>query len=232
MTDTKKDFVDTIREVFKDMVAEQEQDVRLAKAEEVLKTAEATISNLTDTISKRDEEIATAADESNSLKARVEELEAKARELEEQLTKATEDNEGLTARAEASEKELAGIAAERRLEVRIAELSEAKVAQAGEKLEEQKAKIRDMQDEEFASYKEELTSFRALLEEQLREETASTSEETAEETVEVAPAKISESTKEEAAVAALNVEGDAPTKEDQYLDMGKAMAARIAKSYE
>jgi len=225
----KEEFRSEVSKALKDALAGVSAEARLDdKVKTLLESADSTISDLLETVELRDQEISKAADETKTLQETVEELTNKLKELEEVLAARDADLKEVQdkvvaseERATAAETELANIAHDRRLEVRVAELAEAKILKAGEKSEAQKAKVREMSDEEFASYKEELVDLRQAVEAAIKEVAGT---ENGEEVVEVAPPLIN---KEDAAVAALNAENNEPTGKSKYADLGPALAQRL-----
>lgn len=242
MTNTDQGkFVEGIRSAIKDVLAEREEASRLDKVEDLLSTAESTINELTDTITKKEEALVVASSDNDSLRAQVEELKLKAEELETKLSDADKKSEELEGRATAAEKELANIEAGRRLESRMTELEEAKVSKSGEKREAQTVRVRDLSDEEFAAYKQELVDIRSDVEAELKAvaaEAKKASEKTAVEgegVVAVPPADLDKALREEAAAAAaatLDIEVVSETMASTYLEMAAAMASNITAGRE
>ena len=98
---------------------------------------------------------------------------------------------------------------------RVKVLEEASVLRSGKALDIQKAKIREMTDEDFEAYKEELVAIRKELEEELKKNIAN---------------KDDKNDKDKA-TASLNLEDD--TDDDdvkaKYKKLGKALAEYISK---
>lgn len=232
-------FVGGIREAVREALAEKEEANRLEKVEELLQTAEDTINELTSTINKKDSELAASTEAQEDLKAKLEELQTKHAELEEKLAAAGNTTQELEERASKAEKELADIAADRQLELRMAELEEAKVSSTDdERRKAQADRIRGMSDEEFAAYKQELVELRSRLEAEL---VKTNTEEASKEEVEdeggegVAPADLEKARKEQAAAAAaatLNIEVASEDIKSKYAKLGMAMAERLKNSRE
>jgi len=114
------------------------------------------------------------------------------------------------------------------------ELDEAKVVMANA-LDAQTAKVREMTDEEFASYKEERVALRKSVEEELAAnaangtETASTGDtDNDDDSSDTPEANIPTG---EAIAASLNMETQASSSmKSKYRDLGKAMADAMSKS--
>lgn len=223
MNDDK--FKGDIREAVAEVMAAKEDAARFNTIEALLNDSQSTINELTESISEKELELATSSEEVTALKTKVEELEAKAEEFLAQLADASKTSEELTERASLAEKELAGIAADKALAGRMADLEEAKVALSGDKREAQETRVRDMGEEEFAAYRDERVELRALLEAELKEAASAADEGknddkgvTAEEAAAVAAV---------AAAATLNVETASASVVSKYLDFGETLAASM-----
>lgn len=226
-------FKGGIREAVREALAEKEEANRLAAVEDLLRDAEVTINDLNQTINDKNEEVASISEEKESLLAKVDELQEKLTEYVSKLEESDKTLKELEDRAEAAEKEVATIAAEQRLAVRMEQLKEAKVSFTDEaSFEGQKNRVRDLSDEEFASYLEERVSLRKQLENEIKE-AAATAGSTGNE--EVPPADITKSRKEEAAQAAaatLDVEVASESISEKYKEMANAMAKRMREGRE
>lgn len=223
-----KEFRDEVSKAIKEVLAEVSAETRLDdKVKTLLESADSTISDLLETVEAKSQEVAQSEGQAKSLKEQLDELVGKTNKLEEMLstkdTELKESNDKIVAaeeRAVAAEAELTKIAHDRRLEVRVAELAEAKILKVGEKAEAQKAKVREMSDEEYASYKEELIDLRQSVEAALKE----ISSESGETTVEVAPPVVK---KEEATTGAPNVESSEPAGKSKFQELGQALAKKL-----
>ena len=220
----KAEIADVVSEIF----AGKKEDEKRNRTEKALEDSANKIEALTT-------EIATAKEEADNFSA---ELKKEVSEKEELIKKvkdlesASEKSEVETkAKLEVIEKELAekkaeleSIAKETVAVKRLSELEEAGVAR--EDKESQKAKIVDMSDEDFTSYKEELVEVRASIIENLKKEeesgTDTASVEDTKDTVTTQPAEIKKSN---AVSAALNMEIH-PSEDlvDKYADFGMALA--------
>lgn len=227
MTDKDKNFDSVVRDAVQKELLSKETIEKLEKAEELVKSAEDTISELTDILSERDGEIAALADEKKKLLEQLSALELKTKELQERIDDADRRVGEMEQRAKASEETLAGIAKDRSLEVRVRELEEAKILKSGEKLEAQKNKVRDMSDEEFAAYKEDLVELRLAVEEALKKEIAGEPE--PEGDVDVAPADLDKARKEDASLP-LDVELELGSEENDLKNKYKQLGDTLAKS--
>lgn len=231
----KKDIETVVSEI---LSSKEEAEIR-QKTEEALQKSADTITELTTTLEERDSEFA-------ELQEKVNETEAKVQELTEQLEAANQKVEETEKALADKENELVEIQKDRAAELRMAELKKAGVARSDS--EAQTAKVKEMEDEEFAAYKDELVNLRKAVEEELakarekdekaeseekeeaeeeKEEEASeeNEEEASEEDEETTPVKIDPSY---AAMASMNLEvavSDEVSK--KYRELGKALAERM-----
>ncbi|MGQ4893449.1 MAG: hypothetical protein ACP6IQ_02350 [Candidatus Njordarchaeia archaeon] len=143
--------------------------------EDIRKEVEAMLAEK-DAQAKIQEKIEQLESEKASLSAKVEEVEAAKAEISSELEKVKADLENISKEKEALakekeevdatvaqlQKELDGIKAEQALAQRKNELAEAGILLDGEKGEAQLAKVKEMSDEAFASYKEELIQFKEM----------------------------------------------------------------------
>lgn len=226
----ENDFMEQVREAVRAVMNEKDQAEK-AKRVEALETAmqtatkeaEDTIKELSESLSKKTAEAADVVEERDSFAAKVEELEAKTKELQAKLEESEKSTEELKERASKAENELADISKDRALDIRMKELEEAKVASKGDRLEVQKAKVREMADEEFSAYKEQLVEIRSEVEKAVKEEAASKTE-PGDNKVDVLPPDLDKADK---AAAAINAETETETLKDKFAQMGKALAARM-----
>jgi len=232
----KKDhdnFVGGIREAVREALAEKEEADRLSKVEELLQTAETTINELTDALASKEEEAASTGGEHEALLAKVAELETKTTELEEKLAEADKVSEERESRATAAEKVLAGIENARVIEVRMAELTEAKVSASSEDaLAAQAGRVGELSEEEFSSYKQERIELRSQLEAAFKVQAEAAASEKVKEGEEVVAPDLETVRKEEAAAAAATLDVETPSQElsAKYAEFGAALARNIAGS--
>lgn len=186
--------IEKVQQIVASMIDEKltatEKEEAKAEMEAALLEAQAKLDELSEALQARSEEVASLTGELDAAKTDIEEKATAAVELQEKL-------EGLTTSVEEKEKTVEELQSEResasekskeleeeltslkktlediekakRLDARLKELAAAKVLRTGEKLDAQTASVTEMDDETFASYKEDLIS--------LRQEFASTSEE-------------------------------------------------------
>lgn len=171
--DLKRDVEALVSEIF----SQKEEAEQRAETEKALQKSADTITQLTEALEGKNAEAEEVASQITELETKVEELtsklEAAEKEAEETATKLAE-----------SENLIEEMKKDKAAELRMAELADAGVALSNK--DAQTAKVREMEDEEFASYKEELVSLRSAVKAELAkaepEETAS-EEETQEEEV-------------------------------------------------
>jgi chromosome segregation ATPase len=236
MTDQlKKDIEAVVAEIF----SQKEEADKKVRTEEALQKAAATISELTEALEKKNTQEAEMASKVAGLESTVSDLNSK---LEAAQKEIADSNSKLAE----SEKNITEMKKDRATELRMKDLVESGIALAN--VEAQTVKVREMTDEEFAAYKEELVSLRKAVEEELSKAAKAAEEQAAKEQEEKEKAaaaakeeeekKAAESAnavtpppevkKEDAAKAALNLE---ITKKDdiltKYAEMGKAMATRM-----
>ena len=232
----RKDVEAVVAAIF----SEQEEAEIRKQTEEALGKSATTIEELTTALEAKNSEF-------DELEVKLSESEDKAKDLTTELEAAQEKIEEATKKSDEAEGALEEIKKDRATELRMKELEEAGVVSDEET---QSSKVREMSDEDFASYKGELVSIReaviaelskageteeekAAREKQEQEDAdkaaaeaaaaeAAAAEEGGEEGTETPPANIDPGT---AISAALNLE-IFPTKDmkEKYGEMGKAMA--------
>jgi chromosome segregation ATPase len=229
----KKNVEAAVAEIF----SQKEEAEQRAETEKALQKSADTISQLTAALEDKnaaDEEIATLINDlENKVKELTSGLEAAKNEAEESATKLAE-----------SEKIIEGMRKDKAAELRMAELAKAGVALSDK--DTQTAKIRDMEDEEFGSYRDELVSLRRAVEAELakavlkeetqEEEAAEAEEEEVEEEVAAEEEELVEETLPanvdpgQAIAAALNMEVmPSDSVLAKYAKLGEAMAKRMNK---
>lgn len=198
-----KDVAAMVAEIF----SQKEEAEQRAETEKALQKSADTITELTEALEGKnvsDEEVAT---QMNDLKNKVteltSELEAAQKEVEESASKLAE-----------SESKIEEMRKDKAAELRMDELVKAGVALSDK--DAQATKIREMEDEEFGSYKEELVSLRSAVEAELAKvvpEEEASEEETQEE--EVAEEETAEEDNEEKATEEEGEEASEETAEEE-----------------
>lgn len=230
-------LIQEIKAMVDSFFSEKEEAEVRRKTEEALQKSAETIGELTAALEEKNSE-------SEEVATKLEELEAKVAELQTELEAAQTEKASADDKLAEAEQTIEEMKKDKAAEARIAELEEAGVSSGKEA---QMAKIREMNDEEFAAYKEERIELRnaviAELEsnqpekevsEEENEEASEESEEASEENneeeaseeegeeVDTTPANVDPG---HAISAALNFE-TIPSKDvvSKYAEMGKAMA--------
>lgn len=187
----------------------EEADMR-KKTEEALQQSARTIEDLTTALEDRNAEV-------EELKSTVSEGESNIEDLNTQLEAAKEEIKTSNDKLTETETALEEIKKDRLTDVRLSELEEARVAHSDEKSRAgQAAKIREMSDEGFQSYKEELVSIREAV---ISEIEANAPEANTEE--EVKP------TSEEETPAEEETASDEETSEEETTDEEETLPANI-----
>jgi DNA repair exonuclease SbcCD ATPase subunit len=221
-----------------DGIFQQKEEVAMRKqTEDALNKSATKITELATSLEAKDEELSGFTTKIEELESTVSELSDAKKELEENLEKAASDFEAekgdLTKRAETAEKDLEDMKKDQLAKARFEELKNEGVAAADEKaVEDQVAKIREMEDEDFKAYRVERVELRKSIVAELE---ASPKEKTAEELAAEAAAaaeeglseeeKAAKEAKEEA--ARIKAEEEAAAASDSPIEPMKAMAALL-----
>jgi predicted RNase H-like nuclease (RuvC/YqgF family) len=230
----KNDIEAIVASIFSE---KEEVEIR-KKTEEALQKAAVTIEDLTNSLEEKNAE-------AENHESKVFEYETKVEDLESKLEAANEEIETVKRQLEETENTLKEMEKDKATDVRMAELDEAGVAFHGEKEKaNQVVKVREMSDDEFAAYRDELASVRRAVLAEL--EAASTGGDEAggddaggddaggdeaggdeEEEDTIIPANIDP---DKAVSAALNLD-IYPSEElsKKYAELGRAMAEKMKK---
>jgi len=176
----RKDIEACVAAIFSE---KEESDMR-KKTEEALQKAASTIEDLTNALEERNGEM-------EDLEVKISESDNKITDLETELEAAREEVNTAKEKLAESENTLEEIKKDRAADVRMSELEEAGVAHSNEEAKaNQIAKVREMSDEDYAAYKNELISIRQAVLDELaaaaetkseeKEETSEEKEETEE----------------------------------------------------
>jgi hypothetical protein len=241
----KQDVEAVVAQIFSE---KEEAEIR-KQTEEALSEAANTIDELTTSLEASNVEIAEKAEE-------LSEANEKVQNLETELEAARAETEEFKTKAEEAESALEEMKKDRATELRVKELEEAGVVS---NKEAQSSKVREMSDEDFASYKDELISIREAIiaelskpkeeseakedaEEQKPAEEDAEEKEEGEEEEEKAEEEDEEKAEEDKEVPPANIDpGQAmsaalnfeifPSDDiiKKYTDMGKAMANLMTK---
>lgn len=223
----KKDVESAVTEIF----SQKEEAEQKAETEKALQKSAETISELTDALEGKN------ADDSEIAK-QITDQESKIEELTSELEAAKKDSEETAKKLAESENMIEEMKKDKAAEIRMSELADAGVALSDK--DAQASKVREMEDEDFVSYKEELVSLRSAVEAELAkanvdDEVASeeeTQEETQEEIAEEEEVVVEDNEEEEAASEEVNDEeaSDEETSEETppaNVDPNLAVAAAM-----
>lgn len=190
----KQDVEAIVKLIFSE---KEDSDVR-KKTEEALHTSATTIDELTGTLEVKNTEVA-------DLEVKISDFEEKTTALESELEAAKTGVETSKAKLEEAEKKIEEMLKDKATEVRMAELEKAGILRKDR--ETQAAKVREMSDEDFVSYKDELASIReaVLAEMKAAEINKDEDEDSKKEAAEAAAAKEAE---EKAAAEAASAAGE------------------------
>jgi len=216
----KKDIELMVTEIF----SEKEDVAKKRLTEEALEKSAKVVTDLTESVVEKDNVIT--------------DLETKISEVEETLTENSEAIEAekvkvvelekqieeVTTKLSASELQVVEMKKDMAADVRIIELKESKVNSTDQLT--QLKKVREMSDEEFASYKKELIDLRKSIKEELAsKENVGTSDGNVDGGVESKVTPDMDINSKNSEQAALNLEADTDDVVSDYTDLGKAMAA-------
>ena len=240
----QKEIADIVTAIFD---GKKEEDQR-EKTQQALETAASNIETLTTKVEDNDKVIATLEDEKTALEAELasskEDAGKDKKEVEDNLVAAKAEAEESKTKLEEVATELKDLKDEASASARMSDLEEAGILR--DDVDGQKAKVKDMTEEEFASYKDELASIRksilAEIEEAKKKEAASKGGEEGEEgeeggeenasegEVKTSPAEINTSN---AVSAAMNMEVQ-PSADllKEYASLGDAMADQFKNNEE
>lgn len=238
--DNKDTLKAEITSIVADIFEGKKEEEQRSRTEEALETAATSINDLTTKVGKLEDTVASVESEKSTLKEELDSVKETFKtdktEIETKLAESEKSAEELKSQFETVSAELEDLKQEAVASTRIGELEVSGVLRND--AETQKAKVKTMSDEEFASYKDELEAIRKSILEQL--EAANKSEETSDEDaskedaskekddgIVTPPVEISSGN---ALSAALNMEivpSDDIVK--KYQDLGNAMAASMIK---
>lgn len=147
--------------VVESLFNEKEQAMIRQRTEAELQKAATTISELASSLEEKNTEVAEFED-------KISETEAKVQELTSELEAAKAELETANEKLGQTEKALEDMKKDRAAEVRMTELEDAGVTRSDR--ESQMEKVREMSDEDFASYKDELVSIREAVVAELKKD--------------------------------------------------------------
>lgn len=208
-----------------DIFSQKEEAEQKAKTEEALQKSAETITQLTEALEAKNTESDETASQIADLQSQIEELNSK-------LEAAQNEAEEVAAKLTESEKTIEEMLKDKAADLRMAELEEAGVALSNR--DGQKAKVREMEDEEFAAYKEELVDIRSAVQAELAKKEEEKAEEgTEEETPAEEASNEEEENKEDETASEEEQESEEASEEDDEetppanVDTTKATAAAM-----
>ena len=236
-----------VKSIVDDIFKQNEETAMRKETEEALNKSAEKINELVTSLEAKDAELDGFTAKIEELEEVVSELSSSNKELEENLDKVKSDfeaeKEELVKKAETAEKELEDMKKDQLAKARYEELKNDGVSATDEKaIEDQVAKIREMEDEEFESYKADRVDLRksvlASLEasEENTEDETNEAEAAAEENTEeeesaseenASEEEGSEEASEEDAEAQLEDEEEAAANSEDSIDPMKAVAALL-----
>lgn len=210
----KKDVEVLIKAIF----SEKEEAAMKQKTEEALQTSASTIDELTTALEEKSADLLVKEETVATLNKTVEELKSGLEAAKLETSTVAEKLAGVEA-------ELEKMCKDKATEVRMAELETAGIVRKDK--ESQAAKVREMSDEEFASYRDELVSIReAVLSEM--EAAKKEADEKATAAATEAEAKLKEEEAKKAAASAANSSTqDAGSPPPAHIDPSKAVSAAL-----
>lgn len=223
----KKEIEAVVASIF----SEKEDEIARKRTEDALSASANTIDDLTSTLEEKNVEV-------EGLETKISEAGETITDLESKLEAAKTENESVTEQLNESNQKMEDMLKDKAADERMTALEEAGVARTDK--ESQRTKVREMSDEEFASYKEELEAIREAVlselkvtkEEEAKEEEATKEAKEEEATEEVAEeAEASEGSKEE---ETSEEEASEETEEEEevetapaHIDPGQALSAAL-----
>ena len=210
----KEEMRTQVRAMVDSLFSEKKESEIRKKTEEALGKSAETISNLTSTLEDKSAEIA-------EFETKLAESEINVQSLEKELEAAQKETETSKSLLKEREQALEDMVKAKAANERMAVLEEAGVARAEKEI--QLAKIKEMSDEEFTSYKEELVYVRSAVEAEL--EKANKIKE--EEDVKVAEALKKKEEEDQGSEKAEENKGTTPAK----IAPGQAVAAAMNMEY-
>lgn len=150
----KKELREQVAKVVEDLFNEKEEAKIRKNTEAKLNEAASTISDLTSALETKNEEVVGLEEKASDAEASIQELTSKLEAAEKELETSTEKLSKIETAFEDMKKDRAA-------EVRMVELEDAGVARSDR--DSQMEKVREMTDEDFASYKDELVSVREAI---------------------------------------------------------------------
>lgn len=161
-----------IREEVREILSAKEESEVKIRMENALTEAKEAITSLTQTVSEKDTAVSELEGDIETRNSSITSLEEKIKELEIAMDSLTKEKENAVKQASTVEKELTEIKKEQLANLRLAKIIEAKLVRETEEVKEKtKAKVKEMSDEEFDTYVEDLNEVRSSFLEELKKQT-------------------------------------------------------------
>ena len=158
-------LVNNITTIVDEIFKKKEEAEMKKETEAALNSAAETITQLSESLEAKDEahqsEVASLQETITSLETQLSEIDDDKKALEDEKAIFDEEKDKLTKRAEAAEEELDNIKKDQLAASRMEVLKSDGIASTNS--EAQQAKVREMSEEDFASYKDELVSVREFV---------------------------------------------------------------------
>lgn len=240
----KKDIEAVVANIWSE---KEEVEVR-KRTEEALQKSADTITELTASLEGKEAEFVGLEEKNATSETEIQKLKTELEAAQKKLDESKETSTAFEKTIEDLKKDIEDMKKDKAADLRMAELKELKIANSDKDV--QKAKIRDLSEDDFVAYRDELASLRKAVESELAK-TKKTDEELAEEKAKKEQEELLAAKKKEEelsnkgkgdktemgpghmALAALNLETSVTDEmSEQYQEMGKAMAAIWAKKKE
>ena len=157
-----------VKKIVDDIFKDKEESEMIKATETALQRSTDTINELNESLEAKDQELIDRQSEITSFNEKIQTLEASITTLQNEKSTLEQEKSDLETeksdilqRAEDAESKIQEMEKDKLTEVRLDELKQAGVAAV--KIEDQASKVRDMLDDDFLSYKEELIAIRAAI---------------------------------------------------------------------
>jgi len=207
----KKEIEAVVASIF----SEKEEENARQRTEDALSTSASTIEELTNTLESKNAEV-------SDLETKVSESEEKISDLESQLEAAKTETASATEQLTEATQKIEDMAKDKAADDRMKTLEEAGVARKDR--DGQRTKVREMSEEDFVSYKDELESIREAVIAELKATSEEAKEEVKEEVKEEAEEEESEEETDEEEASEEDEEVATPP---ANIDPGKAIASAL-----
>ena len=207
----KKEIEAVVASIF----SEKEEENARQRTEDALSTSASTIEELTNTLESKNAEV-------SDLETKVSESEEKISDLESQLEAAKTETASVTEQLTETNQKMEDMAKDKAADDRMKTLEEAGVARKDR--DGQRTKVREMSEEDFVSYKDELESIREAVIAELKATSEEAKEEVKEEVKEEAEEEESEEETDEEEASEEDEEVATPP---ANIDPGKAIASAL-----